>query len=888
MTYLLDWEAAAQAGPTAAGGKGWNLGRLHHFGYRIPRGLVIAAAAYWDFLAANGLTEAVDALAGVAGADVTVPAVAARLDALREAISQGTLPAALTDPLGGWLGEHDLLKSGLAVRSSATAEDGASASFAGIHKSFLNVIGLQQVTEAIKGCYASLWTPVAVAYRRKMGFSDRDVACAVVVQALVQALASGVVFSCDPRTGRRDRVVISAAFGLGESVVQGNVEADEYVLAITNYSMVQLVGGRIGLKHQRVRPTIGNQGGVMVEEIGFAERSEPAIMKEHQQRLALAALRIQDSLGDAHIPQDIEWAYDGFGFTILQARPVTALPEATFPELAGQPTVWSTANLKDALPGVQTPLGWWLNSAWAQVMLKALFERAGYTLPEGLTWSRLFKGRAYLNLSALQWAAWDAFGIKPAETNRALGGHQEEVQAPAPPPRFSKLWRERNRRLLRFGRILRQVTRNAAETNQRIWKWIDQQAVPADVGRYHDLELLKRIWKMEQERRVFLPETMVHNAGGLWSERLREFLERRLPGRGAALVNALLAGGGEITSAAHGWRLAAIARQAAAEPSANAYFRSEPFDPSQWFVALKATKTREMLRSFISDYGHRGVYEMEIANPRWREDPSFLLQTVSGHLQGGIPHSEQEATGRRTAAEQELQRALRLHPLASAWARFLLARARTAMRDREAAKSTLVKLIGAMRPWCLELGKRLVKKRLIDDPSDVFFLTGNDLVALAIQDWDGNGARALIEHRRARRAELMAEEAPEVLVRDQAVPRAALPTSPGAALAGVGVSAGRAAGRARLINHPDMGGRLAAGEVLVAPSTDPAWTPLFLRAAALVTEVGGYLSHGAIVAREYGVPAVVNVPGAMSALQDGEQVTVDGDGGQIYREAGPN
>lgn len=886
--YLLNWPGAVRGGPRAAGGKGYNLGRLQQFGFKVPLGVVIDAAAYWDFLAQNGLNDELAELGELSGDAVAGGAAAARLAEFRRRIEAGVLPEGLEAELAAWLQAHDLHKTGLAVRSSATAEDSDVASFAGIHRSYLNVVGAPALAAAVRGCYASLWTPQAVAYRRRMGFADGEVGCALVVQQLVQALAAGVVFSADPRTGRRDRVVINAAYGLGESVVQGNAEVDEFVLQVTNYSMVKLVGGRLGLKHRAVRPVPG--GGTMVEELGVGStsglynRSEPAITKEQQQRLALIALRIQDALGESTVPQDIEWAYDGFGFTILQSRPITALPEATFPALAGQKTIWSTANLKDALPGVQSPLGWWLNSAWAEVMLRDLFTAAGYELPEGLSWSRLYAGRAFLNLSAVQWAAWDAFGIPPRETNRALGGHQPEAELPPAPAWHSPAGRARLRRLTRFGRRLWLTTKHAGESLQRVAAWAQAQSqLPKDVDRLHDLELLRGIWRIEQERRKFLPDQMVFNASGLWSERLKDFLERRFPGRGAALTNALLAGGGGITSAEQGWRLAAIARQAAAEPDAERYFRSDPFDPAQWFTGLRGTKTRELLRQFIHDFGHRGVYEMEIANPRWGEDPTFLVQTLRAYVQDGVPHSEVEAVERRRQAEAEVFAVLRARPLAAALCRYLLRQAREAMRLREAAKSCLVRLIGAMRPWCLELGRRLVARKLLERVDDVFFLTGNDLVALAIQDWDGTGLAPLIAHRRARREALLAEAAPEVIFGDEPAPRAALPAGAGQVLTGVGVSAGRAAGRARLIAHPDAGGRLLAGEVLVAPSTDPAWTPLFLRASALVTEVGGYLSHGAIVAREYGIPAVVNVPGVRSLLQEGEPVTVDGDEGKVYR-----
>lgn len=892
MSYVLPFAEAREAGPSRVGGKGWNLGRLAHFGFRIPRGCVIDVAAYWAFLAANDLTQPIQALADVPAEEIATEGIMPALDAIRDRILAGALPAGLLTEARAALQAAGVAETtGLAVRSSATAEDSAGASFAGIHRSYLNILDDNSLADAIRGCYASLWTPTAVAYRRKMGLTDQQVGGALVVQELITSLYAGVAFSADPVTGRRDRVVVNAAYGLGEAVVSGSVEADEYHLHIDHTGPVRIVGGRIGLKHEAVRPSI--DGGTIVEEVGYADRSEPVLSKPQLEELSRVVRRIQDTLGDGDQPQDVEWCYDGWALTITQARPITALPEATFPELAGQATIWSNANLKDATPGVQSPLGWWFNSLTVEVLLRQIFWRGGYEFPEGLTWSRRYNGRIYMNLSALQWAAWDAFGWHPAETSRALGGHQPEIQVPPKAFALSATGRRRFANLSRMGLLLRRSARTAEASFQRVWDWCAEFERQPFSDRYHELDFLKRLWAVEKQRREFLPETMIHNVGGLWSSRLTDLLEKRFPGRGQALTSALLTGSEGVTSADVGYVLVEIARLAQGEPAALEFFMGAP--DADWKIALRSTRTREALEAFFTRFGHRGVYEMEIRNPRYNEDPSFVFATIRSYLQEGLPESDPRlaAAAKRQAAEAEVKAKLGLSPLYP----FLLAKARESMRLREGAKSALVRLVRPARLAALAIGRRLVAKKLLESAEEVFLLTGDEIAALLASQWDGKGLRETLAFRQERITEWEALEAPDVILGDRAVVNLGqIPATdrfdhaaPGGrpvqdasgALHGVAVSAGKAEGPARLIRHPREGTVLKKGEVLVAPSTDPAWTPLFLRASAVVMEVGGYLSHGAIVAREYGIPAVVNVAGALSTFKDGQRLLVDGDQGRV-------
>ncbi len=247
--YFLNWDEAFNSTVAQVGGKGHNLARLHRYGFPVPIGGVLTSKVYRDFLEYNGLLDPIHAVASIKAEAVMDPAIEIILTEIRKKISDGQVPEICIQELSKQLTFLKLVDKPVAVRSSATGEDSAMASFAGVHESFLNIRGLENIVKAIKGCYASLWSPRAVAYRRKMGFDDDKVAAAVVIMELIPAAAAGVSFSCDPRTGRRDRIAISANFGLGESVVSGSVEPDEYLLD-SRILLPKILGKKIGSKKQ--------------------------------------------------------------------------------------------------------------------------------------------------------------------------------------------------------------------------------------------------------------------------------------------------------------------------------------------------------------------------------------------------------------------------------------------------------------------------------------------------------------------------------------------------------------------------------------------------------------------------------------------------------------
>ncbi|MBI3973511.1 MAG: hypothetical protein HY332_19735 [Chloroflexi bacterium] len=922
--WLLSWEAAAAAGPSAAGGKGYHLALLALYGLPVPAGAVLSASAYRHCMESAGVQQLAAAVeATAAGADEEI--VEERLADLRARVEAATVPEPLLGALREALAMPGLAGQPLAVRSSATAEDSALASFAGMHHTSLNVPPtLDDLAAAVRRCYASLWTPHALAYRRRLGIDG--VQMAVVIVRLVPARAAGVAFSADPRNGRRDRFVITANLGLGESVVGGAADPDEYQVQIGLSERPKIVSSHIGRKERRTVLRDAPGGGTKLIETGRSDA--PGLTDEQIQHLAVLVGRCYGTVGEDDMPQDVEWAHDGTRFWILQSRPITALPARLPAELQGQPIIWSTANVKEVLPPVQTPYGWSSTQLSSDHMMRAIVTRSGYDVPEGMQWMRRYEGHPYFNLSLIQWVVYDAFGSPPSATNRLLGGRQPEIAVPKGPPFTGRKGLARLRRMLwqmqDARRAFVEVPAACREIEAHSRRFLAQE-----LSAMSDEEIEAHLWEIGREFSDFGVQFMRANSQATtWLDALPRLLEWLLPGRGTGLAARLLAGAGGIASAEQGYRLVEITRLAAQDERARRFFLEAQSIPhpalgdlggtdgraaerelapdqppvAEWRRCLEGTAAGEAFARFLEEFGHRGVDELELANPRWIEDPSYLVETVRQHILSGVEPRATADRAIRQAAEHELRRALRLHPLrlpALALVRWVLSQARRASALRENAKSALVLVILPVRHAAHELARRLVARGQLPSEDDFYFLTFWDIHALFLGLWDGSGTDRLVADRRARYVRQLRTRVPDVLIEDtaagpatrpataahQAVPLSSGDATGGNVLPGLAVAAGVARGPARVIQHPRAGHRLHKGDILVAPTTDPGWTPLFLRAAGLVMETGGYLSHGAIVAREYGIPAVANVAGVLDVVRDGETLVVDGERGQVVRMA---
>lgn len=829
---LLPAAAAADAPPQVVGGKGRQLGRLLRYGLPVPDFFVIPAA--WSRQRGAG-----------------VPLELQRL-----------LQAELT--ARGWLGRP------LAVRSSALGEDTAAASFAGIYRSCLNIGDFSALTAALAEVWASLDTPTAAAYRQRLGIAG-DVAMAVVVMPLLAAEASGIAFTCDPASGREDRIIVHANWGLGESLVGGEAAGDEYVFAEDSSDTWRLIETRIGSKATISRPAAA--GGTVRESLPPAKAQTAVFDAGQAERLAVL-LRDAAVACDFVAPfYDLEWVWDGGQFWLTQARPVTRRPHYTYPALRGQPALWTRGNTCEIMPEPLQAMDWNFSRRGCNDLLEQGWKLAGYPLLPGVQRAGLFDGRLYLEASILQWEAWDGIGLLPERFNALMGGHQPVI-ASTPPS-----WRERLGRIVNTLRYLRRAPamgrRGDAEVAQARAIARQMRDVPLPESPEQIAALLQRLLL---PARAFAGMFFLQGSGGGSLSLLLDTLERAFPGESAALGAALLAGGEPSVTAEQGYALLDLARQAKSAQNG-----SRPQDDPEFAAAFAA---------FLDRYGHRGHYETYLRSPRWHEQPEQLLEQLPAlaEVDAAALLARQQAAA--NAAWQRIQRELPF------WYRPLLrAQVKAANRDsnrREAARSAIIALLAAGRRLWLLIGERLVGEGALDRPDEIFHLLPGEVERYAGGHLPRLGLRARVAERSAQFARWQATEAREWLALappGQAVPvlrsTDQIPAKPDAAggFRGVATGTGVARGRVRRLRHPSEGLALQPGEILVAPSTDPGWTPLFLKAGGLVVETGGYLSHGAIVAREFALPAVVNLPGIVDQLRDGELIEVDGLAGMVRRLA---
>ncbi|WP_454694498.1 PEP/pyruvate-binding domain-containing protein [Achromobacter aegrifaciens] len=846
-TAVLNWACAALAGPLAAGGKGWQLGRMAQLGVPVPDGFVLPAA-----LSLNREPG-----------QAPPPAVA---QALRDELAAR-----------GWL------ERPLALRSSAPQEDSAGASFAGIHLSCLNVRGADAAIDAVRQVWDSQWTPQACAYRQKLGL-DAAAGMAVVVMPLIDAVASGVAFTIDPISGRHDEMLIHANWGLGESLVDGEAEGDEYRLREDYLRQAwPLAGRRTGAKRHASQPA-GGSGTVLAPTP--AARAAQAVLTDAQAEalgdIVRDAARALDYAGSGY---DIEWVWDGRRFWIVQARPVTAAARHTYPALRTQPAYWSRGNTREVLPLAMSALEWDTGRVMAQRMLTTGFELSGYSTLPGVRLAALFQGRVYLDASVIQWVGYDALGVPPKAMNALLGGPQPEIAVP--PPTLAQRLRH-GARILRYLRraapLRKQAELDLPRLYARAQAWLDQPA-PAS-----NAELGARL--REQFHTVLAADQLffLQGSGGGALHKLLELVEKACPGEGHALTAALMAGGEPSVTAAQGYALMALARLAAADARVMDWLRDPARDSAGWHSALPdGSPFKQAFADFLRQYGHRAVYETYLRNPRWREDPAYLLDSVVQLAGADLAALRARQDSAASQARQRLRAALPF------WQRPLAAKLLTAAgiegRQREAARSVLVAYLAVARQSALALGWRFVRPDGLAAASDIFHLTAAELFALA----EGRLAPAAAGCRAALRLaqlESWAATPDRDVIAEYAdggapvmAPPAAGDTGAAGSWRGTPAAGGHAQASAFIARTPSEGLVMPAGGILVAASTDPAWTPLFLRAGALVMEAGGYLSHGAIVAREFGIPAVVNVQGIMQQVTTGDVLEVDASRGTVRRLA---
>ena len=784
----------------------------------------------------------------------------------------------------------------VAVRSSATAEDLPEMSFAGQQDTYLNVVGADALLEAVVACWSSLWTARAISYRERNGVAHVDVALAVVVQQMIESEASGVLFTANPLTGLRAETVIDATVGLGEALVSGQVEPDHIVVETATG---QIVNRTLGAKALSVRSRPG--GGTMTTPEDTA--TAPAL--SDPQILALAALGQQVSALYDDTPQDIEWALANDALYLLQARPITSL----FPVPAGLSADPLRAMLSfGAVQGMLdpiTPLGRslidHLVAAGAQLFgmkLTAETQNALFSAGERL-WINLTPvlrntvGRRIIpgitgwvdpgGGAALD-GAWHDPRLQPTRHGISPRAARHIAHAAIPLAGLvllNLLFPDRRRRFIvaRGEHLLRVAAEDCAAIRG------EPRVRLAQLARFATTFLARNL---PSTFRLFVSGV----ASGMASFNLVRTLTRGLPGVAGDRVLELTRGlpnnpTTEMDLAL--WQISQVIRGDAGSRAAFQDQNSAELAAAYRAGALPAA-AQQVLDPFMARYGSRGLAEIDLGRPRWSEDPAHVMDVVAGYLRITDPEQAPDAVFARGAASSaavvdELVAAARRGRrgwLRARLVRFAAGRARSLMALREHPKFFAVRLFGLIRADLLRVGQELAAAGELGAPDDLFYLTFAELAAFAAgepSDWAG----LIAGRREAYRREARRRQVPRLLLSDGRAFYAGLRPVGGAdgvSLAGSPVSPGSVEGFVRVVLDPRRAD-LLPGEIMVCPGTDPSWTPLFLTAAGLIMEVGGLMTHGAVVAREYGIPAVVGVDRATERLRTGQHVALNGSTGEI-------
>lgn len=814
-TYTIALRDLRRDDVAAAGAKGANLGGLIQAGFRVPPGFVVTTTAYRDFLSSAGLEACAPAetYERIPKAVVPDPIVKALLAAFRD------------------LGAH-----AVAVRSSGTAEDLADASFAGQYDTFLDVAGEQALIDAVRRCWASLWTPRAVAYRRRREWSA-DVSLAVVVQEMVDAEWAGVLFTADPVTGRRDRIVVEAVRGLGDKLVSGEATGVRYVVSKDS-------GAR-----------------------GPSDPLDSGLPPRLVEELVRSAREAERHFGG---PQDLEWAYAKGECALLQARPMTALPdEPTGPAQPADPEPVAVPDRDAAaLPPAPARRG--------RGRSKGLTRRAAmaadhvpfppYPMDNSLTVRPVLRGLVRMMRSA---------GIAAPPAEDLLTEVADGVLQIRPPAMRFTPWA--------VVRLPASLPRLVAAIRTQPERWMAhyratllpmlERVEQVDLSTWSDDALLNHVEEIQRAQGRLVPSRFGVAVPRVLADRVVGVLLSLAlaPTRARASHADLMSDIPSVTRTVND-ELDRLAATVEATPElAEIYDREEPDAiPDRLARTQVGTAFLDEVSGFLRHYGYRQPTMSMAGFPTMGETPAVVHRLLKA-LAGRKRFEEGTGRDRFVAAREDLRgersaRARALVPLILAMTRT----ARTGTSFREDSHSFLfMRPAAAQRRLLLELGKRLVDRGTLASATDIFFLEIDEVRQGA------ESAREVVERRRS------ARESALPTYRVLPDPEPSGPKDGARTIRGVPASPGTVVGTVRIIRDEEGFGDLAAGEVLVCAFTNPAWTPLFALAGAVVTDAGGAASHAAIVAREYGIPAVMGTGTATRLLRDGERVSVDGTRGTV-------
>jgi rifampicin phosphotransferase len=865
--YVLGFQDVGRSDVAVVGGKGANLGELSRLeGVRVPDGFCISTEAFERVVgAAPALGGLIDRLSPLKADDRE--AIRELSAAIRGVIEGLAIPEDIQEAIGRFLarlGEREAY----AVRSSATAEDLPAASFAGQQDTYLNVIGKPAILKHISRCWASLFSERAVAYRLQHGFDHLQVHMAVVVQKMLFPQAAGIAFTADPVTGNRKVASIDAGFGLGDALVSGLVNADSYKVRDG-----QVVEKTIATKQRATWATEG--GGTQLRALEPERHNQQVLTDAQSVRLARLSRKIEEFFGQ---PQDIEWCLVDGELHIVQSRPITTLYPIPEADDAGNHAYVSVGH-QQMMTDAMKPLGLSLFQLTAARRMHAAGGRLFVDITEQLASPG---GRdVLLNVLGRSDPLFKDAITTLIERGDFIAPTPAAPNAPVPAP---------GKRGMSPAEFQPQIEDDPAIVTDLIARsQASIETLKRSIRTKSGTELMDFILQDMQvlKQSLFEPQSFAAIMAGMnaatW---LNDHMLAWLGEQNAADTLSLSMPN-NVTSEM-GLALLDVADVIRPHPEVVAYLqhaRDEGFLEGLLPLA-GGRQAHDAIRAWLDRYGMRCAGEIDVTRTRWREAPTTLVPLLIGNIKNFEPGaaSRRFERGRLEAAKKERELLERLKQLPDGEQKAgetqrMVNRLRTFSGYREYPKYGIVNRYFLYRQALLEEAGRLVARGVLRDREDIYYLTFQELhEVVRTQQLDDS----IISQRKAEHARHAKLSPPRVITSDGeliagAYKRADLPAN---ALVGLAVSAGVVEGRARVLS--DMGdAELEAGDILVTAFTDPSWTPAFVSIEGLVTEVGGLMTHGAVIAREYGLPAVVGVENATRLIRDGQRIRVHGTDGYV-------
>ena len=806
------------------GGKGNSLRRLITLGFDVPATYCLFNEAYECFLDRNNLRRTIaEVFADRHLSDEL------RACAIADAFDGSMIPAEVRVVVEAQkvFGEPDTL---WAVRSSSNLEDMQTASSAGIYDSFLNLSGIDEIFSAVKKTWASLWSARAISYRKNNDLADEPAGMAVLIQRMVDAVCAGVLFTIDPLGSRGNRLIVEYCHGCGDQLVSG---------AITPF-VVEM--DRHGSIVRHTHPP-----------------DDPAMSDADWITLRDSALRAKTQLG---ADQDIEWAWDGSGFRFLQSRPITTPLKRIEP--LNPEDFWTRANIGEVLPGPVTPLTWRIFLATLTGRPEMAFTPSEEGLNDSSLGIRLMHGCAYIRLDQFLDSFCYLPFVSPEVMHKVLGAPlHKSIQCYQPPKGMA----------VRVAQLF--FWANVIGLFDRI-KWMANTIADRPPIESSSIEALIG-WSSNCFK--------VHLKATYYTVGAFAFLTRLLAGTGnAGMVNRLAAlnVGSDYQTAGQGKRIAELADVVTRHPELYEFLRYRHAMAANLSAALAdipgGTEFLSMLDNFMRNNGARAAGEFELAIPRWREDPLFVIGSVLSMVQHnkeadprkGIPAAE-EGPCDTFMTEMGICRAFLFKWVLGVYQRLVVL--------RENLKYRLMEGYADLRTLIMEQADRFTRVGLLQRAEDIFFLEPEEIRAMQNNQYSGESIASLIANRSASFAKAQELSPPDLVTGEGC--EVSIVRQDDSVMHGIGCSAGLISGPARVILDIADAYKLKPGEILVTKNTDPGWTPLFLICKAVVAEAGGILSHGATVAREYGIPAVASLKDATQRLSTGDWLQVDGGSGEV-------